>query len=99
MCDTIELTFKPGQEPERLDCFLARTLPDISRAHLKRLIDEHQITTDGKTVKAGIRLRGGETIRINIPRTQELEVTPEDIPLDTLYEDPDLIVINKPAGM
>ena len=99
MCDTIELTFKPGQEPERLDCFLARTLPDISRAHLKRLIDAHQITADGKTVKAGIRLRGGETIRINVPRAQALEVTPEDIPLDILYEDPDLIVINKPAGM
>ena len=99
MCDTIELTFEPGQKTERLDRFLARSLPDISRARLKRLIDEHQITADGAAVKAGLRLRGGESIRISIPRPQELEATPEDIPLDILYEDSDLIVINKPAGM
>lgn len=99
MCDTIELTFEPGQKPERLDRFLAHTLPDISRARLKRLIDEHQIRVDGAAAKAGLRLRGGETIRISIPRPQVLEAAPEDIPLDILYEDSDLIVINKRAGM
>jgi len=99
MCDIIELTFEPGQAPERLDRFLARTLPDISRARLKRLIDDKQITADGAAVKAGLRLRGGEAIRISVPRPQELEAAPEDIHLDILYEDSDLIVINKPAGM
>ena len=99
MCDTIELTFEPGQPPERLDRFLARSLPDISRARLKRLIDEKQITANGAAVKAGLRLRGGETLHITMPRPQEPEALPEDIPLEILYEDSDLIVINKPAGM
>jgi 23S rRNA pseudouridine1911/1915/1917 synthase len=99
MDNTVELTFEPGQEPERLDRFLARTLPDISRARLKRLIDDKQITADGAAVKAGLRLRGGETLRITVPRPQKMEAAPEEIPLDILYEDSDLIVINKPAGM
>ncbi|MCA1796243.1 MAG: RluA family pseudouridine synthase [Desulfuromonadaceae bacterium] len=99
MCDIIELTFEPGQTPERLDRFLARTLPDMSRARLKRLIDDKQITADGAAVKAGLRLRGGETLRISVPQAQEPVATPEDIPLDILYEDSDLVVINKPAGM
>lgn len=99
MSDTIELTFEPGQAPERLDRFLARALSDMSRAHLKRLIDTGQITADGHTVKAGLRLRGGETLRISVPQAQEPVAEPEAIPLDILYEDSDLIVINKAAGM
>ncbi|MDY0213595.1 MAG: RluA family pseudouridine synthase [Desulfuromonadaceae bacterium] len=99
MCETIELTFVPGQAPERLDRFLARTLPDISRAQLKRLIETEQINVDNTAVKAGLRLRGGENIQIVLPQVQESDPTPEDLPLDILYEDSDLIVLNKAAGM
>lgn len=99
MCETIELTFEPGQAPERLDRFLARTLPDISRAQLKRLIETGQIQVDGAAVKAGLRLRGGENIIVVLPQMQKSEPTPEEIPLDILYEDSALIVLNKPAGM
>jgi len=99
MGETIELTFEPGQVPERLDRFLARTLPDISRAQLKRLIETRQIHVDDAVIKAGLRLRGGESIRIVLPQVQEYDPVPEDIPLDILYEDSDLIILNKPAGM
>lgn len=99
MCETIELTFEPGQAPERLDHFLARSLPDISRAQLKRLIEASQIHVNGAAVKAGLRLRGAENINIVLPQVQDTEPTPEEIPLDILYEDADLIVLNKPAGM
>lgn len=99
MTESIELTFEHGQPPERLDHFLARILPDISRSRLKGLIDSKQITADGAAVKAGLRLRGGEAIRLVMPEVQETEIKAENIPLDVLYEDSDLIVINKPAGM
>ncbi|MDD2558152.1 MAG: RluA family pseudouridine synthase [Desulfuromonas sp.] len=99
MCETIEIIFEVGQAPERLDRFLARTLPDISRAQLKRLIETGQIHVDGVVVKAGLRLRGAENIHIVLPQVQESVPTPEDIPLDILYEDSDLIILNKPAGM
>ena len=92
-------TFEWGCPPLRLDQFLADCLPDLSRSHIKRLIEEKQILCDGEVVKAGCKLRGGETIQVDIPPPEPIEALPEEIPLDILYEDQYLIVINKAAGM
>ncbi|MEA3465859.1 MAG: RluA family pseudouridine synthase [Thermodesulfobacteriota bacterium] len=99
MDDNLEFYFEPGQSVERLDRFLSRVLPDISRSQLKKLIDQQQIVVDGDAVKAGLRLRGGETVVVTIPPVEETDAVAQDIPLEILYEDCDLIVINKAAGM
>lgn len=99
MDDNLEFYFEPGQGVERLDRFLSRVLPDISRSQLKKLIDQQQIVVDGEAVKAGVRLRGGETVLVTIPPVEAVEALAQDLPVEILYEDSDLIVINKAAGM
>ncbi len=94
-----QLLFPCDHPAQRLDAFLAEALPDISRAQLKKLIDNQQVICDGAPTKASFKLKGGETIQISLPPPQPLEAIAESIPLDILYEDQDLIVINKPAGM
>jgi len=93
------LRFDHGQLPVRLDQFLAQALAAVSRAQLKRLIDEQRILVDGKPAKAGLKLKGGEVVSVLLPEPEPVETPPQDIPLDILYEDHDLIVINKPAGL
>ena len=84
---------------ERLDRALVDALPDLSRTQLQRLIKEGQITVNGQTAKPNLRLEGGEQIVVILPEVVETELVPEDIPLDIRYEDDDLLLINKPAGM
>jgi len=93
------LQFDRGQLPVRLDQFLALSLSSVSRAQLKRLIDDQQVLVDGKPAKAGSKLKGGEVISVVLPEPEPVETSPQDIPLHILYEDSDLIVINKPAGL
>lgn len=93
------LQFVRGRAPERLDRFLAEALPELTRAQLKKLIDEGQVTVADAPVKAGLKLKGGEAICITLPEPREAEALPEAIPLSILYEDSDLVVIDKPAGM
>lgn len=83
---------------ERLDKYLSM-VSDISRTRLKELCAEGKITVDGKVSKGSLKLVGGETIVCDIPENEEPDLLPEDIPLDILYEDSDIIVINKPKGM
>ena len=99
MGENLEFYFEPGQASERLDRFLAHSLPDLTRSQLKKLVDEGQVTVDAQNVKAGTRLRGGENIAVTIPAAETVEAIAEDLPLEILYEDSDLIVINKVAGM
>jgi 23S rRNA pseudouridine1911/1915/1917 synthase len=84
---------------ERLDCFLTAQLPELSRSQIKRLIDEGHVRIAGATVKAGLKLRGDEVVSILLPDPEPVDAVPEAIPLAILYEDPHLIVINKPAHM
>jgi len=93
------LDFPPGRVPERLDRFLAEALPELTRSQLKRLIDEGQVLLADAPVKAGLKLRGGERLTVNLPEPQPLAAQPEAIPLSVLYEDAHLIVIDKPAGL
>jgi 23S rRNA pseudouridine1911/1915/1917 synthase len=84
----------------RLDAFLAKALPHISRGRAQMLIEDGQVTVNGSPGKASHKLRGGEQIDIEgEPQPAPLRAEPEDIPLDIIYEDDDLAVINKPAGM
>ena len=93
----IEFTAPPGA---RLDKAIVAHVGDaLSRAQIQTLIKEGQVTVNGEQVKPGIRLKGGETIRIVIPPKQEETIQPEAIPLDVIYEDDDLAVIDKPAGL
>ncbi|HEY5381682.1 MAG TPA: RluA family pseudouridine synthase [Acidobacteriaceae bacterium] len=84
----------------RIDAYLAKALPDISRARVQLLIDNGQVTVDGATVKAKHKLHGGERIEIEgEPHPAPLRAEPEDLPLRIVYEDDDLAVIDKAAGM
>jgi len=83
---------------ERLDVFLARVSGE-SRARIKKLIDEGAATVDGIARKANYRLRPGETVLLRVAPPQELSVLPEPIPLDIVYQDADICVVNKPQGM
>jgi 23S rRNA pseudouridine1911/1915/1917 synthase len=88
-----------GGAGERLDRWLAARLPDQSRARLKALIDSGQALLDGKAVKASHRLRPGERIALAIPEPAPALPQPEDIPLRVVYEDAQLVVVDKPAGL
>ena len=91
--------FTADRTDERLDLFLVRRLPDLSRSYAQRLIADGQVTVDGTARKANYKLRGGEEIACTMPPAEEIEICAEDIPLDILYEDADIIVVNKARGM
>lgn len=83
----------------RLDRYIVEHLPELSRAAVQRLIDDAQIRVDGSARKASYRVQVGEKISIEIPPPETTAVRAEKIPLDVLFENRDLIVVNKPAGM
>ncbi len=96
--ETITLEVKPENEGERLDKFIADN-SDISRSYAAKLCDEGLVTLSDKQLKKKDRVSVGDKIVIQIPEPTELSVEGEDIPLDIVYEDSDVIVINKPQGM
>jgi 23S rRNA pseudouridine1911/1915/1917 synthase len=100
--DTAEnLTFAVGNDGAgiRLDRFLATRAGDLSRTRIQELIAEGRVSVNGVVTKPSHRLEAGEQVEIEVPPTEELEVAAEAIPLDVLYEDDDLAVVNKPAGI
>ncbi|HUC29087.1 MAG TPA: RluA family pseudouridine synthase [Candidatus Acidoferrum sp.] len=96
----LSLTTKPEDAGKRLDQFLTAVLSEVSRARVQQLIRDGKILLNGAPAKASLKLRGGEGITILGPAARPpLRASAEDIPLDILYEDDDLAIINKPAGM
>ena len=83
----------------RLDQYLAGQLPDLSRARIQALIKTGDILVNGKTTKAKTPIEFGMTIEVNIPEPEPAEAQPQDIPISVLYEDKDVIVIDKESGM
>ena len=85
----------------RLDVFLAESdqLPELSRAYIQKLIKGGNVLVNGESAKAGRRVICGDSIDISVPEPEPLCIEPENIPLDILYEDEDLLVVNKPKGM
>ena len=84
---------------QRLDRFLASKLQDLSRSLLQRLIAEGHVTVEGAVTKPGARLKGGQSISVVLPPSEPTALQPQAIPLEILYEDEHLMVINKPRGM
>lgn len=87
-------------EPCRLDVYLTASVgEDVSRSRVAQLIKDGTVTVNGKKVKTGYKLEEGDVILYDIPEKKALEVVAQDIPLDIVYEDHDVIVVNKPRGM
>jgi 23S rRNA pseudouridine1911/1915/1917 synthase len=84
---------------ERLDVYLRAKLPDLSRERIKTLIEEGYILVEGKSVKPSYKLKGGEQVLVRIPVEKEHSLQPKEVPFEILYEDEDLAVIYKPAGI
>lgn len=84
---------------ERIDKFLAQSIADKSRAYIQELIDAEQVLVNGKTIKPSHKVNAGERIDVYLKERPSTDALPENIPLDVVYEDEALMVINKPAGM
>lgn len=100
MSDRVEIFQFDGSEPERLDKYLTARLPEFSRARIQGLIVDGFVDVDGiPAKKGGLKLEGGERLRVRIPPPQPAGLVPEQIPLSVIFENDDLLVIDKPAGM
>lgn len=100
MFEHFRLNVDPGQTPLRIDKFMASHLEDTSRHRIQCAIKEGYVRVGEKVAKANLIVRPGDVIRFMMPyRRRGMEILPEDIPLDIVYEDDDLLVVNKPAGM
>lgn len=83
----------------RIDRYLSECCADLSRSYLQKLLKDGEVSVDGKIVKSNYKVSSGEKIIMEIPEAAEPEILPEEIALDILYEDSDIILINKPKGM
>ena len=96
---SIEFVIEDSVMGERIDKFLSDSLPDVSRSYIQNLIKDGQVTVNNKTVKSNYKLNTGDLLSMQEPQLQEPDIEAEDIPIDILYEDSDLLVVNKPKGM
>lgn len=99
MASISEYTVTPEGAGQRLDRWLSLQAPDLSRARIQDLIHSGHIRLNGRPVKPSQKLASGQTVDVEIPPAVDVELKPEAIPLDVLFEDAHLIVINKPAGL
>ena len=83
----------------RVDKFLSEQFPDLSRSYIQKLIKDGHVTANGKIVKANYKLNALDTLALDKPELQEPDIVPENIPIDILYEDEDILIVNKPKGM
>ena len=84
---------------KRLDVFLSEVLPEISRSHIKTLVEEQKILLNGKSKKCGEKLKVGDEVFVEIPEPKCLETVAQDLPIEIVYQDNDVAVVNKPQGM
>ena len=84
---------------ERADAALARLCPDLTRSAAQKLLDSGAVTCNGKSLKKNAKLTEGDQLELELPEVQEVAIEPENIPLDVVYEDDDVIVVNKPKGL
>ena len=87
---------RPG---ERADALVSRLIPDLTRSAAQRLLEEGAVTLEGRPVKKNYKTAPGDVLQVELPDPQPVEVLPQDIPLDVVYEDGDVIVVNKPVGL
>ena len=96
--EAFELVYE-DTSPVRADVYLSGVLENITRSHIQKLIEENNIEVNGNNIKANYKLKCGDRINVKIPEPKELSVNAENIPLDIVYEDDDMLVVNKPQGM
>ena len=89
----------PDTAGERLDAYLARSVPELSRSGAQKLLEDGFVTLNGKKAKKNDRLSVGDEICVEIPEPQPVDIAAKDIPLEIVYEDEDVLVINKPKGL
>ncbi len=97
--EKVEICAEESCKGERLDKWICSLMPEMSRNMLQKLIDEGAVTIDGKPAAKNYRLRGGEKAEITLPEPEPLNVLPQNIPITIVYEDDQLLVVNKPKGM
>lgn len=95
----ITLTVSSEQTGTRIDRWLAEQIDGLTRSAAQNLLAGQAVTCNGQILKKNYKLLGDETIVVQLPELREVDITPENIPLDIIYEDADIIVVNKPRGM
>lgn len=99
MTEEFKAEYTPGEEILRIDRFLGSRLEQVSRSYLQKLVKDGAVLVNGKPVKSSYKVENGDRIRLEIPDAVEPEIEAEPMELDILYEDSDIILINKPKGM
>ena len=97
--DRFSFVIAEDMEEERIDKCLSMLIDSLSRSFIQKLIKDQHVLVDGVPVRGSYRVRADETVEFTLPEAVQPDVVPEDIPLDILYEDSDVIVVNKPKGM
>ncbi len=97
--EQLDFAVPPESVGSRVDVFLSQVQFQATRSYLQKLIGDGLVTVNGLEIKANYKLKAGDTVNLFLPQPQELKVEPEQIPLEVLYEDSDVIVINKPRRM
>ena len=95
----IPLDLTADREGERVDAFLARSVPDLTRSAAQRLLERGAVTLRGRAAKKNDKTRLGDSLTVCLPEPQPVDLVPQNIPLDVIYEDDDVIVVNKPVGL
>lgn len=93
------LTPAPADAGARIDSFLAARLDGVTRSAAQKLLENEAVLVNGKAVAKNYKLTGKETVSVTLPEVEDADLIPQDIPLDVVYEDADVIVVNKPSGM
>lgn len=99
MSDRSSILVEEDMEGERLDAFVAEQMDSLSRSQVQKLIGDGQVWVDGEIRKASYKVREGEAVVVEIPRATTILLEGEDIPLDIIYQDNDVAVVNKPKGL
>lgn len=94
-----ELYFTAKDTGVRIDKFLSDAMPDASRSYIQKLIRDQFIVVNEKQVKSNYKVNAGDEIKVSLPEPEIPDILPEEIPLDILYEDSDILIVNKPKGM
>ena len=99
MSTTLQHRILPDEQGERLDRILARAWPELTRSRIQKLLEQGSITVDGRAARASDQPHAGALVVAQIPAAAPSVLVPEDIPLDVVYEDEHVLVVNKPAGL
>lgn len=99
MSETVRLNCSAEDKGKRIDKFISDNIAELTRSAVQNIIESEAVAVDGRTAAKNYKIRGSEEIIVNIPDPQPMDAVPENIPLEIIYEDNDLLVVNKPKGM